>query len=88
MNIEQANQIDQIRVLERSPNLAGVDEVGRGALFGSVVAAAVILPDHAFQTLAEAGVKDSKRLSSKRRIQLDLLIRAVAARLVWLRLPK
>jgi ribonuclease HII len=78
MNTDQTNKIGQIKSLERSPKVAGVDEVGRGALFGSVVAAAVILPDQAFQTLAEAGVKDSKRLSASQRNKLDLLIRELA----------
>ncbi len=43
--------------------LAGVDEVGRGALFGPVVAAAVILPEETLKTLSTAGVTDSKLLS-------------------------
>jgi ribonuclease HII len=40
--------------------IAGVDEVGRGALFGPVVAAAVILPVRT-ASLARMGLKDSKR---------------------------
>lgn len=47
--------------------IAGVDEVGRGALFGSVVAATVMLPQSASSQLIELGVKDSKRLSSRQR---------------------
>lgn len=58
--------------------VAGVDEVGRGALFGVVVAAAVILPPARFTTLHEAGVTDSKQLSPQRRALLDTLIRDVA----------
>lgn len=58
--------------------VAGVDEVGRGALFGPVVAAAVILPPSAFLSLAAAKIKDSKQLSSDRRLQLAEQIRAVA----------
>ncbi|MBD2517514.1 ribonuclease HII [Nostoc sp. FACHB-973] len=50
--------------------VAGVDEVGRGALFGPVVAAAVILPDSALPKLMAAKIKDSKKLSSQRRTQL------------------
>ena len=42
--------------------IAGVDEVGRGALFGPVVAAAVILPPR-MAGLARAGLKDSKQLT-------------------------
>ncbi|WP_144872810.1 ribonuclease HII [Hyella patelloides] len=50
--------------------VAGVDEVGRGALFGSVVAAAVVLPLSAIPQLIELGVKDSKQLSPKKRHDL------------------
>ena len=58
--------------------VAGVDEVGRGALFGPVVAAAVILPKSAFEELAAAGVRDSKQLSSYRRSKLAEQIQAIA----------
>jgi len=58
--------------------VAGVDEVGRGALFGPVVAAAVILPASALSSLAAANIKDSKQLSSYRRLQLAEQIQAVA----------
>jgi ribonuclease HII len=50
--------------------VAGIDEVGRGALFGPVVAAAVILPVNAFSQLVTAEIKDSKKLSHSRRVQL------------------
>ena len=46
--------------------VAGVDEVGRGCLFGDVVAAAVILP----QGCELEGVDDSKKLTEKRREEL------------------
>lgn len=57
--------------------IAGVDEVGRGALFGPVVAAAVILPE-CMDELADAGLKDSKQLVREQREELDLKIRAMA----------
>ena len=51
--------------------VAGVDEVGRGSLFGPVVAAAVILdPAHRIR-----GLRDSKLLPAERREDLALLIR-------------
>jgi ribonuclease HII len=56
----------------------GVDEVGRGALFGPVVAAAVILPASAVGELAAAGVTDSKTLSARQRQQLSKLIQSLA----------
>jgi ribonuclease HII len=58
--------------------VAGVDEVGRGALFGPVVAAAVILPLRALPELLAAEIKDSKKLSSSRRTQLAQLIHGIA----------
>jgi ribonuclease HII len=58
--------------------IAGVDEVGRGSLFGPVVAAAVILPAHSLPGLVAAKIKDSKKLSSSRRVQLAQQICAVA----------
>ncbi|ADI63135.1 ribonuclease HII [Trichormus azollae] len=50
--------------------VAGVDEVGRGALFGPVVAAAVMLSADALPKLMAAKIKDSKKLSASRRTQL------------------
>ena len=44
----------------------GVDEVGRGTLFGNVVAAAVIMPDNLNDELFNQ-IKDSKKLSFKKR---------------------
>ena len=51
--------------------LVGVDEAGRGPLAGPVVAAAVLLDP----ARPIAGLRDSKKLSARRREQLDLLIR-------------
>ncbi len=60
---------------------AGVDEVGRGSLFGPVFAAAVVLPATALATLAAAGLNDSKRLTARRREALVPLLRHHA--LAW-----
>lgn len=57
--------------------IAGVDEVGRGALFGPVVAAAVILPDRTLG-LAKAGLRDSKQMLREDRERLDKRIRRIA----------
>ncbi len=55
-------------------SIAGVDEVGRGALFGPVLAAAVILnPSHRIP-----GIQDSKKLSPGRREKLACEIRRYA----------
>ncbi len=57
--------------LEGATAVAGVDEVGRGALFGPVVAAAVILP----AKTRIRGVRDSKQLEQEERERLDVIIR-------------
>ncbi len=57
--------------------IAGIDEVGRGALFGPVVAAAVILPK-GLSSLTKAGLTDSKQLTREDRERLSKLIRRTA----------
>ena len=57
--------------------VAGVDEAGRGALVGNVVAAAVILP----ATFNLPGLTDSKKLSARQREALFDAITAQA--LAW-----
>lgn len=61
--------------------VAGADEVGRGALCGPVVAAAVVLRD-GFDT---EGIDDSKRLTQRQREQLAERIHASTAEvgLAW-----
>ena len=53
---------------------AGVDEVGRGPLAGAVVAAAVVLDP--FSSIA--GLRDSKKLSLRRREELNFEIKEKA----------
>ncbi len=55
--------------------LAGVDEVGRGALAGPVTTAAVILPENYKNPL---GIKDSKALTHQKRLLLFEHIKSVA----------
>ena len=66
----------ELELLDKA--VAGVDEVGRGALFGPVVAAAVMLPASALEALALSGVTDSKRLTPLRRRVLAAQIQQVA----------
>lgn len=54
--------------------VAGVDEVARGVLWGSVVAAAVYIPPENLPNLIDK-VHDSKQLSSKKRNELAKLIK-------------
>jgi len=54
--------------------ILGIDEVGRGPWAGPLVVGAVVLGDATIE-----GLTDSKKLSAKRRDQLDILIREQAA---------
>jgi len=50
--------------------IAGVDEVGRGCLFGPVFAAVVAVPLEYIPLLLQLGVKDSKKLSHCQRYKI------------------
>ena len=55
--------------------IAGVDEVGKGCLFGPVFAGAVILSKANESELLSQGLKDSKKLSQRQRDYLVPLIK-------------
>ena len=55
--------------------IAGVDEVGRGCLFGPVFAGAVILSKTNESKLISNGLKDSKKLNHQQRSKLVPLIK-------------
>jgi ribonuclease HII len=60
--------------------IAGIDEVGRGALFGPVVAAAVILPADCHAAMLQAeGLRDSKQLGPDDRERLAAIVCDCAA---------
>ena len=59
-------------------NLGGIDEAGRGALAGDVVAAVVILPNQAKLTRILAGVRDSKQMTVNQRNRFEPLIKEIA----------
>ena len=63
--------------------ICGIDEVGRGALFGPVVAGAVILNPKRISM--KMGIKDSKKLSAARRVELSEYIykNALAYSIGW-----
>jgi len=60
--------------MQQYQNIAGVDEVGRGPLIGSVIAAACILPVE-FEL---EGLTDSKKVSEKKRLFLNQQIKQQA----------
>ncbi len=54
-------------MIYQGQKIAGVDEVGRGCLFGPVFAGAVVLNETAGKTLQDLGLTDSKAMSKKHR---------------------
>ncbi len=58
--------------------IAGVDDAGRGPIIGPLVIAGVLLDDKDLSRLVDSGVKDSKRLSPRRREELATEIRELA----------
>ncbi|MBE9158264.1 ribonuclease HII [Nodosilinea sp. LEGE 06152] len=63
---------------DSATKVAGVDEVGRGCLFGPVVAAVVVLLPDACEQLQSLGVTDSKRLNPSQRESLIVPIKTLA----------
>ena len=55
--------------------IVGVDEVGRGSLFGPVFAGAVVLNKNIEKVLIKAGLKDSKKLTYRKRNMLFHIIK-------------
>ena len=50
--------------------ICGVDEAGRGPVIGPLVVAGVMAPEKRLKVLEEIGVKDSKKLTKKKRSEL------------------
>ncbi|MCF0126985.1 MAG: ribonuclease HII [Pseudobutyrivibrio sp.] len=77
----ERERLEKLREFEHKyeltyPNIAGIDEVGRGPLAGPVVTAAVILP----KDCEILYINDSKKLSAKKREELyeEIMGKAVA----------
>ena len=78
MKIQGEKEEDHRHLLKMraiSSLIAGVDEVGKGSLFGPVFAGAVILSKSNELTLLSKGLKDSKKLNSRQRNNLVPLIK-------------
>jgi len=58
--------------------IAGVDEVGRGALAGPIVAAAVVFENYQKLRPKLRGIRDSKTLTAKQREEFDKIIKSFA----------
>ena len=73
--IQEEKEEDHLQVVSKIFEI-GIDEVGRGAVFGPVFSAAVVLTEKNRLTLKQYGVKDSKKLTSKKR---ELLLPKIIA---------
>ena len=64
--MQEKKEEDLQQILNKITEI-GIDEVGRGAVFGPVFSAVVVLTEKHKVTLKEFGVKDSKKLTPKKR---------------------
>ena len=64
--MQEKKEEDLLQILNKCPEV-GIDEVGRGALFGPVFSAVVVLTEQNKFILKKFGVTDSKKLTPKKR---------------------
>ena len=64
--MQEKKEEDLQQILNKDTEI-GIDEVGRGALFGPVFSAAVVLTEKEASILKKLGVRDSKKLTPKKR---------------------
>ncbi len=64
--MQEKKEEDLQQVLNKASEV-GIDEVGRGAIFGPVFSAAIVLNEKNKLFLKQFGVKDSKKLTPKKR---------------------
>ena len=64
--MQEKKEEDLLQALNKVSEV-GIDEVGRGAIFGPVFAAAVVLTEKNKSILKKFGVTDSKKLTPKKR---------------------
>ena len=67
--IQDVKEEDLLRILNKVYEI-GIDEVGRGSVFGPVFSAAIVLTKKNGLTLKKLGVNDSKKLTPKKRNNL------------------
>ena len=63
---QDGKEEDLLRVLTKISEI-GLDEVGRGSIFGPVLSAVIVLTKQNALTLKKLGVNDSKKLTPKKR---------------------
>ena len=64
--LQDVKEEDHLQVLNKISEI-GIDEVGRGAIFGPIFSAAVVITEKNGLILKKLGVKDSKTLTPKKR---------------------
>ena len=64
--IQEEKEEDHLQILNKASEI-GIDEVGRGSVFGPVFSAAVVLSKKSGLTLKKLGINDSKKLTPKKR---------------------
>ncbi len=67
---QEEKEEDHLPIMNKKIEI-GIDEVGRGCIFGPVFSAAIVISKNKSSILKKLGVDDSKKLSIKRR---DLLV--------------
>lgn len=66
--------------------VAGVDDAGRGCVIGPLIIAGVLIDDDRVHELSVMGVRDSKRLTRRRREGLSMEIESMASRCAYFEL--
>ncbi len=61
--------------------ICGIDEAGRGPVFGPMIICGVCFYDNQIESLKAIGVKDSKKLTPEKRKQLAIIIKQNALKL-------
>ncbi len=64
--IQEGKEEDHLQILNKVSEI-GIDEVGRGSIFGPVFSAAIVLTKKNGLILKQLGVNDSKKLTPKKR---------------------
>ena len=67
--IQEEKEEDHLQILNNFSEI-GIDEVGRGSVFGPVYSAAIVLSEKERLILKKLGVNDSKKLTPKKRNNL------------------
>ena len=65
--MQEKKEEDLQQALKNKVSEVGIDEVGRGAIFGPVFSAVVVLTEKNKSILEQFGVTDSKKLTPKKR---------------------